>query len=242
MLTRISLIAATLAAVLGASPALAQAPTLVAPGPSSGDGGNGVETPANAIADPADLAFEQGRWQDAIAGYREILAERPDDRLSLLRIAQSQRELRRYDDALATLEQARTANAPEAMIDLERARNLALLGRSDDALAALDASDHEGVRALALVEEAHEFDAFRKLGRFQRVEHNIRARVYPCEGLPEASDFDFWVGHWEVRDPDGTRVGTNTITKRDGGCSIQEHYEGAGGSSGTSVSFYVPSR
>ena len=47
----------------------------------------------NAIADPADLAFEQGRWQDAIVQYRQILAERPDDRLSLLRIAQAQREL-----------------------------------------------------------------------------------------------------------------------------------------------------
>jgi hypothetical protein len=30
----------------------------------------------NAIADPADLAFEQGRWQDAIFQYREILAAR----------------------------------------------------------------------------------------------------------------------------------------------------------------------
>ena len=79
------------------------------------------------VADPAELAFEQGRWEDAIGEYREILAAYPEDRLSLLRIAQAQRELKRHDDALATLETARTANAPEAMIDLERARNLALL-------------------------------------------------------------------------------------------------------------------
>lgn len=193
-------------------------------------------------ADPAELAFEQGRWEDAIAEYREILAEHPDDRLSLLRIAQAQRELKRYQEALATLEDARTANAPEAMIDLERARNLALLGRDDEALAALDSADHSGVRALALVESAPEFDRFRELARFKRVERNIRARVYPCEGLPEAAAFDFWLGRWEVRMPDGTLIGTNTITKRDGGCSIQERWEGAGGSTGTSVSFYLPSR
>jgi tetratricopeptide repeat protein len=195
-----------------------------------------------AIADPAQLAFEQGRWDDAIAEYRELLAAYPEDRLSLLRIAQAQRELRRHDDALATLEQARTANAPEAMIDLERARNLALLGRPDDALAALDAADHSGLRALTLVEQAREFDAFRSGSRFQRVYRNVRARVYPCEGEPEASAFDFWVGRWEVRQPDGTLVGTNTISKRDGGCSIQERWEGSGGSQGTSVSFYLPSR
>lgn len=196
----------------------------------------------NAIADPADLAFEQGRWQDAIVQYREILAQRPDDRLSLLRIAQAQRELKHYDEALATLEQARTANAPEAMLDFERARNLALLHREDDALGALDASDHNGLRALELVEHAHEFDAFRAGSRFQRVYRNVRARVYPCEGMEATHDFDFWLGRWEVRMTDGTLAGTNTITKRDGGCSIEERWEGSGGASGTSHSFYLPSR
>lgn len=195
-----------------------------------------------AIADPAELAFEQGRWEEAIAEYREILAAYPEDRLSLLRIAQAQRELKHYDEALATLESARTANAPEAMIDFERARNLALLGRDDEALAALDAADHSGLRALALVETTPELDRFRTLSRFERVHRNIRARVYPCEGLEHADDFDFWVGRWEVRMPDGTPIGTNTISKRDGGCSIQERWEGAGGSSGTSVTFYLPSR
>jgi hypothetical protein len=194
------------------------------------------------VADPAELAFEQGRWEDSIREYREILAAYPEDRLSLLRIAQAQRELARHDEALATLETARTANAPEAMIDLERARNLALLGRHDEALAALDAADHSGLRALELVATAPEFDGYRGQSRFERVHRNIQARVYPCEGIAEAHQFDFWLGRWEVRAPDGTLVGTNTITKRDGGCSIQERWEGAGGSTGTSVSFYLPSR
>jgi hypothetical protein len=195
-----------------------------------------------AFADPAELAFEQGRWEEAISEYRQILAAYPEDRLSLLRIAQAQRELKRYDNALATLEDARTANAPEAMIDFERARNLALLNRDDEALEALDASDHVGLRALGLVESAPEFERFRTLSRYQRVLRNVRARVYPCEGIAEASAFDFWLGRWEVRATDGTLIGHNTITKRDGGCSIQERWEGAGGSSGSSTSFYLPSR
>ena len=195
-----------------------------------------------AFADPAELAFEQGRWEEAISEYREILAAYPEDRLSLLRIAQAQRELKRHDDALATLEDARTANAPEAMIDFERARNLALLKRDDEALEALDAADHSGLRALALVESAPELERFRNLSRYQRVYRNVRARVYPCEGIAEASAFDFWLGRWEVRATDGTLIGHNTITKRDGGCSIQERWEGSGGSSGSSVSFYLPSR
>jgi Tetratricopeptide repeat len=202
----------------------------------------GADEGGAAIADPAELAFEQGRWEDAISEYREILAAYPEDRLSLLRIAQAQRELGRYDEALATLEQGRTANAPEAMIDFERARNLASLGRTDDALAALEAADHSGLRALELVEQARELDPMRGRSGFERVHRNVRARVYPCEGLPEASDFDFWIGRWEVRSPDGTPIGVNTIGKRDGGCSIEERWEGAGGASGTSLSFFLPSR
>lgn len=239
------LISLAVAVLADAAPATAQTR------PGNGYGGAGhatsesakdAEDSATSVADPGELAFEQHRWQDAINEYRKLLAASPEDRLSLLRIAQAQRELHKYNDALATLEQARTANAPEAMVDLERARNLALLGRKDDALDALDASDHSGLRALELVETAHEFDAFRGSSRFERVHRNIRARVFPCEGEPAAKDFDFWIGRWEVREPDGTLVGTDTIEKRDGGCSIYEHYEGAGGSSGTSLTFYLPSR
>ena len=194
------------------------------------------------VADPAALAFEEGRWEDAIAEYRSFLAEFPDDRLSLLRIAQAERQLGRHRDALLTLEQARTANAPEAMIDFERARNQALLGERSAALDALDSADHAGLRALALLEETEELDALRGEERFRRIHRSVRARVYPCEGMPEASQLDFWVGRWEVRHPDGTLVGYDTITKRDGGCSIVEQWDGAGGSSGTSLAFYVPSR
>jgi hypothetical protein len=228
----LTLVAALLVA---AAPTHSQAQAQ-APAPAEAD----EET--SSVADPAELAFEEGRWEEAISEYREILAAYPDDRLSLLRIAQAQRELKQYDNALATLESARTANAPEAMIDFERARNLALQGRDDDALAALDAADHNGLRALVLVEQAPEFNAYRDRSRFVRVYRNIRARVYPCEGLEHSGDFDFWVGRWEVRAPDGTLIGTNTISKRDGGCSIQERWEGSGGSSGSSMSFYLPSR
>jgi tetratricopeptide (TPR) repeat protein len=194
------------------------------------------------IADPGSLAFEQGRWEDVIREYRIILEKSPEDRLSLLRIAQAERELGRHERALGTLEQARVANAPEAMIDLERARNLLALGHEDDALAALEAADHVGLRAFELLDKSREFAPLRDERAFQRVHRSVRSRVYPCESILEAQQFDFWVGHWEVRQPDGTLAGRNTITKRDGGCTIHEQWEGTAGSSGTSTSFYIPSR
>lgn len=194
------------------------------------------------IADPGSLAFEEGRWEDVIREYRLILAEYPEDRMSLLRIAQAERELGRHEQALATLEQARAREAPEAMVDLERARNLLALGRNDEALGALELSEHAGLRAFELLDSSSEFDPLRGERAFQSVYLRVRGRVFPCETIPETEQFDFWVGRWEVRQPSGTLAGHNTITKKDGDCTIHEQWEGAAGSTGTSVSFYVPSR
>jgi hypothetical protein len=193
------------------------------------------------IADPATLAFEQGRWADAIDAYSRIVEADPDYGVSLLRIAQAQRELGRHAAALETLQRAHAVEAPEAMVDFERARNLAALGRLDDAIASLEIADHAGLRALTTLASARELAPLRGQDRFQRVERSVRARVYPCESMPAAREFDFWVGRWEVRLPDGTLVGHNTITKGDGGCSLIEAWEGAGGAAGSSISFFSPS-
>ena len=194
------------------------------------------------LAEPAQLAFEDERWEDAIREYREILEAFPEDRLSWLRIAQAERELGRYEDALATLDLALENQAPEAMIYLERARNLLRLGRERDALVELETADHLEIRARALLEQDPDFDSLRGNRRFERVYENVRARVFPCEVIAEASQFDFWLGRWEVRGADGTLLGYNTVTRDDGGCVIRENWEGNPGQTGSSMTFYLPSR
>jgi hypothetical protein len=195
-----------------------------------------------AFHEPAAVAFEEGRWEDAIREFRELLAAYPEDRISPLRIAQAERELGRHERALETLEQARTANSPESMVDVERARNLLALGRKEEGLTALEMADHVGLRALGLLDETKDFDSVRADPRFADVYRHVRERVFPCEAMPEAGDFDFWLGEWEVRAPDGSLAGHNTITKRNGGCLVQEEWRGGGASTGTSVSFFQPSR
>ena len=197
---------------------------------------------APAAVSPADLAFEAGQWALAIDEYRKLTDADPADAISWLRIAQAQRGLNQHALALETLQTAREAFAPEAMVELERARNLIALDQVDSALRALEASEHLGLRALATLDDANEFEALRSNATFQRVYRAVRRRVYPCEGIAAARHFDFWVGTWEVRLEDGTLVGHNTISRRDGGCTILESWSGAGGSSGTSVNYYQPSR
>ena len=163
------------------------------------------------VADPAQLAFEEGRWEDAIREFREILDAYPEDRLSWLRIAQAERELGRYESALGSLEQALANSAPEAMVYVERARDLLGLGRTDEAIRELETADHLELRARVLLEEEPDFDVIRDDPRFTKILASVRSRVLPCEGMAEASQFDFWLGRWEVRGPDGTLLGHSTM-------------------------------
>ena len=61
-----------------------------------------------------------------------------------------------------------------------------------------------------------------------------------CESGNGFTDFDFWVGEWDVysNDDDRQLLGTNRITKHHGDCLLKEDWQGAGGSSGFSINYF----
>ena len=63
-------------------------------------------------------------------------------------------------------------------------------------------------------------------------------RTPPCTA-PEHRQFDFWIGEWDVKTPDGKVAGTNRIERIEGGCALQENWTGAG-STGRSINAYWP--
>lgn len=53
------------------------------------------------------------------------------------------------------------------------------------------------------------------------------------------AEFDFWVGTWEVTNPNGTKAGVNVIEKVQDNCILQENWTSATpGYTGTSNNFY----
>jgi hypothetical protein len=60
---------------------------------------------------------------------------------------------------------------------------------------------------------------------------------------PEHRQFDFWVGTWDVRRPDGTLAGRNQIESILDGCGVYEQYASAKGPyTGRSLNIYDASR
>jgi len=63
------------------------------------------------------------------------------------------------------------------------------------------------------------------------------AKPSACDGA-EHRQFDFWLGEWEVRDPQGKVVGRNRIEKAHDGCVLIEHWTSVARVTGTSVNVY----
>jgi hypothetical protein len=58
-----------------------------------------------------------------------------------------------------------------------------------------------------------------------------------CEAS-EYRAFDFWIGEWQVRTPDGKLAGANRIAREYDGCILHEHYDTGRGYSGESLNIY----
>jgi hypothetical protein len=63
----------------------------------------------------------------------------------------------------------------------------------------------------------------------------------PCD-TPAHGAFDFWLGEWQVRTPDGKLAGVNRIEREYDGCVLHERYTTSRGYSGESLNIYDASR
>jgi hypothetical protein len=59
----------------------------------------------------------------------------------------------------------------------------------------------------------------------------------PC-ARAEYRQFDFWIGAWDVFNPRGTKVGTNSIDSILAGCALHERWQSAGANAGFSYNMF----
>lgn len=70
---------------------------------------------------------------------------------------------------------------------------------------------------------------------------SIGLKAQSCACCTEVhQQFDFWLGDWEVVDTNGTALGKNSISQKEGHCILAEHWTGASGGTGSSVNYYNP--
>ncbi|MFV8225101.1 hypothetical protein [Christiangramia aquimixticola] len=57
---------------------------------------------------------------------------------------------------------------------------------------------------------------------------------------PNHSQFDFWIGDWEVFNEKGSKIGENLVKKLEDNCILNENWKGESGTTGKSYNYYDP--
>ena len=122
---------------------------------------------------------------------------------------------------------------PPNQAALADAREHARAGRIAEAIAALERVTPPAPGVLNQLRTSDDFKTLRADARGQA----IIEKLTPC-ARPHYKEFDFWLGDWEVRSAAGQLLGHNRISKRHGGCVVQEEWESAAGGSGSSFNVY----
>jgi len=68
-------------------------------------------------------------------------------------------------------------------------------------------------------------------------EEGVAAPTFPCEQDARFTEFDFWVGAWDVHVANGQYVCSNVIERAQRGCVLVENWTSAGGGGGMSINY-----
>jgi tetratricopeptide (TPR) repeat protein len=182
----------------------------------------------------ANQYFATQDWDKAAEAYRAITRREPQNGTAWFRLGYCLHAAGRLDEAIlahkkaAEFPQAR----PTALYNLGCA--YALKNDKDKAFDALRKALQAGFSNRDAFEDDPDLENLRDDPRFEKL-------------LERGSDepdvhrqFDFWVGQWNVFNPQGEKVGENRISKSENGFLILEEWKSAKGGSGRSMNYVDP--
>jgi len=190
----------------------------------------------------AAAAFNAARWSDANAQNAAIAKAYPSSALAVFRTGVTLTELGRAREALPYLRRGEQLGAPPGNAAFRLAQAFAELALGDSAIAELRRASAAGFSSTGpgLESDAH----LAKLAShrdWHAVLDEFDSIARPCLHDARFREFDFWVGDWNVTPTNGPpppSPSRNRITLEEDGCIVQEHWTGAGGSTGQSFNLF----
>ncbi len=194
-------------------------------------------TPASPTWEEAGAAYEKADWKTAVAAYGAITKREPESGRAWYRLGVSYAKLGRPKEAIPAYLRA-DAIGQNPVVRYGLACAYTQLADTANAYAWLEKAVASGFRSVEQMKKDEDLTSLRGSAHFaalvQRVEWNER----PCAHRTENRQFDFWLGDWEVRSPEGTVAGQNSITVENTDCWIHEHWNGGLGGAGESFNYY----
>lgn len=181
--------------------------------------------------------FKAQKWTEAAKAYSLIVADDPRNVDAWRNLGMSYFQLKEYDSAVKAFQEVvGLAQDPNAMYNI--ACSYALSGKPADALEWLEKSVASNITPFVFPEKDTDLKSLYELARFKEIVTSLDRKRRPCQYSAEARQFDFWLGSWDVFNPQGLQAGTSEIVSVSEGCGILEQWKNRGGTTGTSLNFY----
>jgi hypothetical protein len=178
------------------------------------------------------------KWSEAVSVLEAITAVEPKNPRAWYFLGNSYHQLGAYEKAVTAFEtNIPISNNPSAMYNLACAYSR--LKKTEKALEWLEKSINGGVFGVNL-EKDEDLNNIRGDARFAKIVDAFDRRTRPCMYQAEYRQLDFWVGMWEVYNPQGQRAGDSIIQMFGNGCGILENWTSTLGGDGKSINYYDP--
>lgn len=193
----------------------------------------------------ADSAFQRGDFAAAAAQYEKIVARDTANGAAWFGLAASDMSTGNLSRAREALLHARTLNFRPVAVRYRLSRILAREGKSAQAIAMLDTAAvmAGGGFTKQQVDAEKDFDSIRNDPALAKLLDRLVALRYPCRSAPEAHQFDFWIGQWDVTPWTGIvggPPGFNDVHPILESCVVFENWKAGGGGEGKSFNYYDP--
>ena len=193
------------------------------------------------LARQAQAAYLAKDWTKAQALYTKLTAEKPDQSLAWYRLGESHRNQRHFAEALTAFEKARQLGFQPIYTLSRIALVQAEMGSTEKAVAVLEQLAEQQAPSTMVFDGAPAFARLAGNPRFEAAKRKLEINSTPCkfaDVVPEARQFDFWVGEWDVFNVQGIQSGINKIERILGDCVILENWTDRFGSQGKSFNKY----
>lgn len=139
--------------------------------------------------------------------------------------------------ASQALDRAAANGIPPIRIGIERSRQYVAGDDAEAAVVELQDLANQGFTSVGVLTGDTVINSLAGNADYDAMIATMSVQAYPCQDQPGFSDFDFWVGDWDVHVASGALVGTNSIVREERGCVLVEHWTNASGGTGMSINY-----
>ena len=180
----------------------------------------------------ADSLVKNKEYQKAEKLYHDIIKSEPGHNLAIYKLASLYYLEKKYNEAIKNYLILAPNKNPTVLYNL--ACTYSLNNNKPEALKYLWEAVNNGFSQVSLLKTDPDLTNIRNEKQFVELIKSVKS----LENFPEAKKFDFWVGEWNVYNPQKQKAGESKIEKILKGAVILENWTGVNGYSGKSFNHY----